>query len=372
MPRENNKSHYFYFAILLGALAMVGAILLPFLTVLVFAVTFAVVFYPLHRRLLRTLPAWPGVAAFLSSLLVIVVVLIPLTALGISAWSEAGNLYAKLTQQPSGTMALGGVAGRVQELLPPSARAWLANSPVDADRYIAQVLDWLVQKGGQFFSGATQFVFGFVLMLIALYYCFKDGARLARGVVELCPLAPDHTRRILERLRQTVVSVVLGSLVVALVQGILAGIGFTLFGLPQAAIWGLVTVAAALLPVLGTPIVTVPASLYLIWTGNLVNGVGLLAWSLLIVALIDNVLRPFIIRRGVDLHPLFILLGVLGGITFFGPAGFLLGPIAVAFLFVLLDLYPELAHPARECPAAHPTRSSISNGVNRKSGRDEE
>jgi predicted PurR-regulated permease PerM len=140
-------------------------------------------------------------------------------------------------------------------------------------------------------------------------------------------------------MEQAVYSIFAGSIIVALVQGILTGIGFTIFGVPNPALWGSIASVAALIPGVGTALVVVPGILYLFFTGSTGYAIGLLVWGILAVSLIDNFLGPILVNRGVKIHPFLILLSVLGGLIFFGPVGFLLGPIILAFLFALLDIY---------------------------------
>jgi predicted PurR-regulated permease PerM len=124
-------------------------------------------------------------------------------------------------------------------------------------------------------------------------------------------------------------------------QGILEGIGLFVFGVPNPVLLGTITVIGALVPMLGTVIVTVPATIYLIATGHIVAATGFLLWGLLIVGLVDNFVRPKVLERETKLHPLLLLLSVLGGINFFGALGFILGPILLSLLFTLLEMYKK-------------------------------
>ena len=128
----------------------------------------------------------------------------------------------------------------------------------------------------------------------------------------------------------------------AVTQGLLAGIGFTIFGVPNAALWGFITVIAALVPILGTSIVLTPIIIYLFAFDTLFSAIGLLAWGMLAVGLIDNFLGPKLMQRKIRIHSFLILLSVLGGLSLFGPIGFLIGPLFLALLSTLLDIYPVL------------------------------
>ena len=177
------------------------------------------------------------------------------------------------------------------------------------------------------------------LFFIALYYLLKDGHKLKAAIVALSPLADADDETIFQKLERAINSVMKGNLLIALVKGALTLAGFAIFGVPAAILWGSVGVIAALIPGIGTAILFAPAILFLFLSGKVFFGVGLIAWGVLVVGLVDNILGPKLLGRGMQLHPLIILLSVLGGIGFFGPIGFLLGPLTMSLLFALLDIY---------------------------------
>ena len=190
-------------------------------------------------------------------------------------------------------------------------------------------------------SLASVFLYVF-LSLFGFFYLLKDGERFKNKVVSLLPLEPEYSEEIFSRLEHAVNSVIRGTLVIAAIQGIVAGLGFAIFGVPNAVLWGTIAALTALVPTLGTSLVVVPAVIYLFITGNAGAGFGLIAWGFLAVGLIDNTLSPYVMKRGIKIHPFLILLSVLGGISLMGPIGFLAGPLILSFLFALLDIYPVL------------------------------
>jgi len=177
--------------------------------------------------------------------------------------------------------------------------------------------------------------------LFALYYLLKDGKKLTKAVITYSPLADKYDKQILEKLSIAVNSVIKGSLLISIIQGILAGIGFWIFGVPNPALLGAATVIASLIPAVGTAVIILPACFYLFLTSHFLAGIGLLLWGLLLVGLIDNFLRPKLIEKDIHLHPFLILLSVIGGISLFGAFGFILGPLVLSLLFALLDIYKE-------------------------------
>jgi predicted PurR-regulated permease PerM len=185
------------------------------------------------------------------------------------------------------------------------------------------------------------------IFLATLYYLLKDGEKIKKFIIELSPLRDRNDEAILKKLEGAANSIVKGNLLIALTQGVLTAAGLWVFGVPNAALWGSVTVITAIIPGVGTALVLAPAIAFLFFSGATASGFGLLAWGVGAVGLVDNFLGPRLVGRGMQLHPLIILLSVLGGIAFFGPVGLIMGPLTVSFLFALFEVYFSLAKERR-------------------------
>ncbi|RJQ28548.1 AI-2E family transporter [Candidatus Parcubacteria bacterium] len=337
----------FFITVLLLALGLVVLVISPYFQTVVISAMVAIVFRPLHRYFAEKLPRHTALAALLSLMVVLVVVLLPLTFFGFQIFREAVTLYAVIAEggTPGGVISSTDTFVRQKFFEPffdtfPALRgAFLA---FDTRQHVEALLGWVVENIGSLFSGVARITLNVLLGLLGLYYFFKDGARFKEDVIHLIPLRNTYGEKIFEQLAHAVGSVMKGTLVVALLQGILVGLGFFVFGIPSPALWGSVGVLAALVPNVGTALVTVPAVLYLLLGGELGAALGLLVWGLLIVGLIDNFLRPYLITKGISLHPFLILLGALGGIRLFGPLGFLFGPLVLSLFFALVNMYPVL------------------------------
>ena len=179
------------------------------------------------------------------------------------------------------------------------------------------------------------------MFLISLFYFLRDGKSFTQYLKILSPLSDRQDEKILSRLFVAVNSVIKGALSIALIQGFLTGIGFWIFGVPNPVLWGSTAAIAALVPNIGTALVLVPAIGFLYLNGEVAQAIGLGIWSITAVGLIDNILGPYLINRGVKIHPLLILLSVIGGLGLFGPVGFLLGPLIISLLFALIDIHFE-------------------------------
>lgn len=326
----------FFLALLAGVLYLSFYIFRPYLSALVLAAVLAVVFDPLHRFFVRLSGGHESLAALLTTGCILVIIILPFIFFGWQLFQEAWQVYLQVAD-PATTFSSGLVTltqERIQRVAP--------TIEIDVDAYLQQALEWLIQHAGDFFASTARVVLNILLSLFALFYLLRDGPALTRRLMELSPLANMYDRQIADRLRIAVNSVIKGSLTIAVIQGMVTSVGLALFGVPNAALWGSVTVLAALIPNIGTAAVLLPAVVYLFLTEHYIASAGLTIWGLLAVGLLDDFLGPRLINRGIRLHPMIILLAVIGGLNFFGPLGYVLGPLVISFLFALLDLYPLL------------------------------
>ncbi len=337
---------YFLLALIGGALILAFVILKPFLAPLALAAVFATIFHKLYLWIVKkTGGKYKSISAFLTVLVVAACVLIPLSFLGTRLIVEADQLYGSL-QAGEGSSLVASVLNfadaKIMQYVPGSESA-SATLSANIDAYTKGALSWLIRYLGGFFSGLAGLLLKLFIFFMALYYLLRDGATLRQKIIRLSPLADSDDKAVFASLTQAVHSVVLGKLAIALIQGTLASIGFLIFGVPNIILWGLVTAIAALIPGIGTSLVLVPAVIYLFVTGHMVAGIGLLVWGVLIVGLIDNIVDPKLIGHTSGLHPLLVLVSVLGGLLFFGPVGIFLGPLTISFLISLLFIYTNIS-----------------------------
>lgn len=330
--------NYFLFIVLIVALALAFFVFRPFINVLILAVVFAVAFQPLHRKISKFFSDnSPNLSAFLTASLIIVVILIPVIGISSQILREAIQLYPYLTVGGGFNNALdffNGVSDYLRGYFPA-----IGQLSFDVDIYLKQGLNLLIQNIGSVFSNAAKFFVDGLVFLFAIFYLLRDGDKLSKIIVLVSPLSDNDDRAVLRKLERAVNSVVKGNLVVAVVQGVLCSIGFMLFGVPSPVLWGMTAAIAALIPGFGTSLVLIPAILFLFMTGSASAAVGLLVWGVLAVGLIDNYLGPKLVGKNTNLHPFVVMLSVIGGIIFFGPLGFILGPLTISLLFALIDIF---------------------------------
>lgn len=344
--KESKLEIYIYFILLGITVFLAYKIFEPYLFSIVVAILFAVIFDPLNKHIARRIPRHKSLSALVTLVIVFTLVLLPFILYGIQLGDEVKNFYdyAFASMQGSGGIMakLTTVTNNIITTFSPFGVHWPVFDVSETESYVFAVLSWVRGHFGDIFSGLAKFFMDVFIFLFAFYYFLRDGKTIRKRLIEISPFPDNRDEEILERLQNAVMSVVKGSMLVALIQGVMTGLGFHFFGIPSALLWGGVTVIAALVPGVGTSLVLVPGVLYLFFTGESTHAFGLILWGVACVGLIDNVLGPKLIEKSMNIHPLLILLSVLGGIAYFGVIGFILGPIVLSFLFTLFEIYKPI------------------------------
>jgi len=340
----------FFFALLAVILYGAFLILSPFLKAITWAAIFAVLVYPVYSWLLQFLRGKATVAALVITLVIALIVILP----GLRLVGFLSEEIVDLVKSVGTLVSAEGVEIWQQKPWVQKLLRWRDLLGVELAGFDFQI-NWkeLVVQGAKVSSGillsqATGvaqniflFVANFVIVLITMFFFLRDGANFSDRLRRLLPMDQEHQERLFRNIANSISGVVHGCLVVAMVQGLLAGLAYWFFGVPYAILWGVVTAFAALLPVGGTTLVSVPASLFLFLQGETLKGVFLLVWGIGVVGLVDNILKPMFIGARLKLPMLFLFFGILGGFAVFGALGFILGPVVLALLAALLDLYLE-------------------------------
>jgi predicted PurR-regulated permease PerM len=320
-----------------GFMAVVGYLVWdmvsPFVSALALSAIIVTICYPLYTRVLKITPRRnETLAAFLTTILVLLIVIIPLFALTSALVTEAISVYKLVNAEQVG------IEDSIREA-EAAVQKYAPGFDLNATEYLKQAAAWLASNLGAIFAGTASTIFLFFIAMIGSFYLFRDGRLLTKKLVQISPLPDTQDEVIMRRLAKAVRSVATGTVLVALIQGTLTALGLWLFGFERAILWGVIAAFGALIPSVGTTIVFIPAVVYLVINGAYLSAIGLTAWGVIAVGLIDNLLGPYLMSRGNSLHPFVILLAVLGGISVFGPIGFIVGPVIVSLFMVLLELY---------------------------------
>lgn len=341
--KQNILEIIFFIGLIVISVGVLFMIFQPYLGSLFIALIFAVIFYPVYTFFLKSFNGRETLSALITVLVVLVIILIPLFIIGAILFQETRDIAVSLQNG-------GGILPFVQTKIN-AFQTYLngvapdAHFELDVRTIAGNMASWIADHFGSLFTGIAIGTLNLFLMIIGLFFFLRDGKKIRATMVRWSPLHDNYDETILNKVTVAVDSVVKGTLLIAIIQGILTGLGFWIFGIASPVLWGFVATLAALIPSVGTAIVWVPGALFLFLVQNDVPmGIGLTIWGALIVGLIDNFLRPILIERGVKIHPFLILLSVFGGIGTFGPVGFLLGPIILSFVFALIEVYPKVMH----------------------------
>jgi predicted PurR-regulated permease PerM len=345
-PR-NFPSRIFLVACLVLSFFLSYLLLQPFLKAIVIAAVLNIVFYPLYTGLVRGLKGRRVLSAVISCVAVILCVVIPLVILAAIFTKQSLELYdflkAKLESGYFERLLTFHDWGAVQPFLSKYA-PWLNLEEVDLRENLLGAVKYVttssISAGRALVSNTLSSLGTFALMLFVLFFLFLDGATFVRWAGELVPLPEDRKKSIMQNFVGITKSAVYGSGIVAVLQGILGGMAFWIVGLP-AVLWGLVMGFFSLVPVVGTALIWMPASLILIGTGRVGAGIFLLVWGVVVIGTVDNVVRSMLVKGQVRMHTLAIFFAVLGGIKLFGLLGGVFGPLILAMTLSFLHIYRD-------------------------------
>jgi predicted PurR-regulated permease PerM len=336
-------SNYVFLAFLIGVLYLFYLVIHPFLTDLFVATMIAMVFYPLYKKLLKIFKGRKILSALLTIFIMILAFLIPISLLSGVITSQSLELYQQISK--------GLQDGSIKKAI--DLKLVYFNLFFDRWQINIQTLR-LEEYAGKFLTSFSEFIytemtvlakgvagilFDLIIVLFISFFLLIDGEKFLYEIKVFSPLEVAHHDRIILQLEKTVKATLKGSIIVALTQGLLGGIGFWIFNIPTAAFWGVCMVFSSVIPLVGTSIIWIPAALYLAFTSSFWMALGLALWGTLIISGADNVLRPLLLKGAANLHPLLTFLSVLGGLLYFGFLGFILGPVVLSFLMTLFEIY---------------------------------
>jgi predicted PurR-regulated permease PerM len=329
--------------LLLAALGyLVWRIVMPLWQPLLWAVLLGALLAPFNLRLSRRLGNRPRLSSAITTLLTVMLFLLPVGVIAGSVAAQAAQLLGKLDSQ---VPTMSEVTALDLAHIPWLARPleWLGQN---TGITIAQVQGWLVaasknvlqflaSSSGTFVLGALGTLVSFLLMLFVLFFVLRDGPELATKVVRMLPIEEQRRARLWQHLADVTRAVFMGIGLTALVQGTLVGVGFWIAGLPSPLVFGVVAALFALVPLVGTAIVWGPGTIFLALHGDYPHAIFLLLWGVIAVGMVDNFLRPLLISGRAEVPTLAVFIGVMGGLSSFGFIGLFLGPIVLGLLVAL-------------------------------------
>lgn len=337
------KSHFnttFLFALIILVGYGTFIILKPFFVAVILAFVISQLFHNWYLKINKIMFGKKSLASFAACLMILLIIFIPVVFVSSLVLSETNQLFQVIQQND--------IKGKLENLsfTIPYLNVNITNAEIQSVVGTDEFTSGLKTAGGFFlglikntYQSTSNFLFMTFVMFFSLYYFFKDSDVLLKKFMAISPLKDSQEKLLVKKFIAISRATLKGTLVIAILQGALIGISFAIAGVSSATLWALVTVIVSLIPLLGVVLVWAPVGVFLLLTGSIWQGVFILIFGALITSSIDNFLRPKLVGNETQLHPLLVFLSTLGGLAFFGIAGFLLGPVIIVLLMTLLEIY---------------------------------
>ncbi len=315
-----------------------GWVVSPYLGPILWAVVAAIVFEPLNRRLTEFMPRWPNLTALITLFIIVLLIIVPAILIGMSLLDELLGLYGRIQSRE---LDVAKMFADAQSSLPRGlSRALERFGLTDIDQAsrrfsdgIANVVRTLATGALNLGQSALGFVVGIGVMLYVAFFLIRDGRDLADQIRTKLPLVDEHKSALFDKFTTVIRATIKGSIVVAVLQGVIGGLIFWALGIHAALLGGVLMGFFSLLPAIGTGLVWVPVAIYLLITGSIWQGLVLVFCGFFVIGLVDNLLRPVLVGKDTRMPDYVVLISTLGGISILGINGFILGPV-VAALFM--------------------------------------
>ena len=337
----------FLLLILAAALYLAFVVLRPFVDILIIGVVLAALFRPVHRRIDTFCGKRSTVSALVTTSLIFTCLIIPvfffLGALVTQGIQSVNALQTRLATMDFNALfsheAVAPYLGWVHDHLPflDIKKLALRADLLSISKNAGQIL---LDSGTTIIGNVFVLTMNFVILIFVLFFLIRDGDAMLERVRYLLPLSTDQENRIFRQLDDVAKSVILGAFLIALAQGLAGGIGLFIVGIDPF-FWGVMMGFASLIPVVGTAIIWLPVSIYLMLTGDWQWGLFLAVWGAVVISSIDSVIRPLLMQNRSKMSTFWVFLAIIGGIKFFGALGILYGPLILGFAMVMLALYAE-------------------------------
>lgn len=331
--------------IFLGALLIVTLLFLnllsPFAYVIFWAAVLASISYPIYKKINARL-SHPDLSAIITLSLILIVIIVPVLMIGSLLITQSVNTYTTFSND-----------GRIGAWISDVAN-WLRHNPLTSSLNVddafwtekfasaaQNITTWLFNFASRLTQDSFKFFGLFAIMAYTLFFLIRDGEKMLKKLMHLCPLGDKYEERLYAKFVAAAGATIKGNLTVAVIQGTLGGILFAVTGVPAPLVWGVIMTVIAMIPGIGTFLIWLPVGVVMLIMGNVWQGVVILTVGALLISTIDNFLRPILVGKTISLHPLTIFFSTLGGIIMFGPSGFVIGPIVASLAVAFWDMYGE-------------------------------
>ncbi|MDR2209874.1 MAG: AI-2E family transporter [Spirochaetaceae bacterium] len=348
---SRNIQNIVFGAILILLFLLVCRLFAPFFTALLWSILFYIILNPLHLRLTLSLDRnslrgkiWFNIWAAVFSLGVTILILLPLSFVGFQIFHQVTELVRQVRDYLAlhslqDDSSLNSISRFIAELTSDQIVISVEELRSQITMYVSSQLQRLLQFSSNIARNVGSFIAGLVFMVFSLFFFFMDGAYLSKLVLHVIPIRQEYVKTLVVKFKDITRNLVLGYIMVALVQAVMALIIFSIFRITGSLVFATLTLFCAFIPIFGAGIIWFPLGIIKVLNGDLFGGILFLAVSGLVISTLDNFLRPIFLRDRIQLHPLIIFFAILGGISAFGFNGIILGPMVVILFLTVLDLF---------------------------------
>lgn len=344
-PSQYSLEDYAFIALVILVTIIFAWLLAPYFGAILWGIVAAILFEPMTRKLEVALGGRPNTAATLVLLLLLATLILPTLMLGVSLVQEASSLYDRISQ---GQIDIGAMADKVLSILPTRMSTMIRSYTSDIEtirrEFGSDIASGLQGIAGRILSvgqGALSFIAALGVMLYLTFFLLRDGERYAELVRTAVPLRPHLRDALFSHFVIVVRATMKGTVVVAVLQGLIGGIIFAALGIEGALLWGVLMGFFSLLPAIGTGIVWVPVAVYLLATGDYFKGAIMIFCGVFVIGMIDNLLRPILVGRDTRMPDFVVLIATLSGLELFGLNGFIVGPVIAALFIAVWNMVSE-------------------------------
>lgn len=320
----------------------------PLLNTILLGFIFSFLMYPLYKIINKKLKS-QKFSSFLVCLIFILVITTPLI-FGVNSLAQEIFSVGKTISNSDILSSLENFECNGDNFLCNSINDFLveANLTDTLKDFVRENISKVSNYVGNLLLKLPSLILNIFMIIFMMYYLLMDGKKFVQKVYSIIPISSSHKYKLFKKTFDVLGGILFGNITVAVIQGILAGVGFAIFGVKAPLLWGIVTIFFALIPMLGAGIVWFPASIYLIITSvatsnipGVWQGVGLMIYGAIIVSTLDNFIRPMLVSDKTNIHPVLVLFGVIGGLSVFGAAGIFIGPLILGMFLTLIEMFED-------------------------------
>ncbi len=333
-PANHFASRRAIAVIITAVLAVLSFLIIqPYIAALLFGIILAFIFRFPYKQLNRLIKK-PTISSFIVCIFVIIVLALGVYFIAQITVREAFNLYMSVQKLD------------IFNLINKSILAVFPESPelarqitLTLQQSLVSLTNTFISQAGQFMTNAPQFFIQIFITFFVMFYFLKEGDAILKYIRQILPFNSEVNEKLIKRSKEVAHATIYGQIIIGIIQGIAAGIGFYIFGAPSPLFFTILAILLSILPFVGSWLVWFPLGLIMIASGNVTMGILLMIFGFVIVGTIDDLIRPFIVGKKAKINPLIVLIGMLGGLLLLGPVGLIIGPIVLEYLLIFIELY---------------------------------